>query len=574
VGFGHTLLRDSLDSKGEHQPRTLDGQVWITADARIDGRAELISALRATGRQLETEATAAELILHAYGAFGDAFLQHLIGDFAFALWDSRTATLLCARDHFGVRPFFYAKTGSAFVFGTDLDALLEHPSIATRLDEEAIGDFLLFGACQNSESSIYRDIKRLPAASRLCVTQEALSISRYWGLPQRDEIRYTDYIEYVDQFRDIFSKAVNERAETLRVAIELSGGMDSSSIAATLATDKQTAARTVTAYTINNEGLVPDDREAYYASIVASHLGIPIVEQASRNYALFERFDQPALVTAEPAAYSLLAAQHDTFSQIVASGTRVLLTGQGGDAVFGGASPSPRGYWRPAYALQRLVEIYGHIRHTGTLRGLGLRSALMTALGRSEWHPDFPDWIDADFAKRTHLHDRWQTGWKIIDDAVGSHCQLAVPWLSSVFENYETLKMPLVVRYPFFDVRLVDFLIHTPNYINSGKKIVRDAMRGKLPEAVRARPKTYLSGDHVRARFRLGKIAIPMESRLTLVRNDYVDFERYTQAFSGYLGGDGSNSTWTSYYMLSPIALNLWLTQRASRKTQGATYED
>jgi len=565
VAFGHALLRVSGEVEGERQPCTLDGHIWVTADARIDGRAELTNTLRAAGCRLAPGTSHAQLILHAYAVLGDKFLQHLVGDFAFALWDSRTATVICARDHFGVRPFFYAKSGSTFVFGSDLDAVLEYPSVSTRLDELAIGDFLLFSTSQDPERSVYRDVRRLPAASQIHLTREAFRVSRYWEIPQPNEVRYRDYAECVERFEEVFSSAVNDRAPSSAVAIELSGGMDSTSIGAALARDKRGAGRAVTAYTNSCGSLVPEDREAEYARMVASHLGMPIVEQAGDKYALFERYEQPVLVTQEPSAIALLAAQYDTFSRIAKSGARVLLTGQGGDAVLGGASPgSSESRW-PAYALQRLVEMYRHVRLTGTLRGSGLRSALLAALGRSPSSlPDFPDWIDADFARRTDLHDRWQTRWKIMGAGIGIERELGIPWLASVFESYEVLRMPLVVRHPFFDLRLVDFLVHLPHHMTFGKRILRDAMRGKLPEEILRRPKTGLLGDHVRARFTGGRISIPMERGLTLVEGNYVNRDRYQQAFARYLGGEGSKSTWMSYHMVNPIALNNWLVQRAN----------
>ena len=98
VGFGHAMLRISPESKQEHQPFTLDGQVWIAADARIDGRLELIAKLRSAGFEVQQDAPDVELILHSYSAFGESFLDHLIGDFAFALWDGRNAALAdCVR---------------------------------------------------------------------------------------------------------------------------------------------------------------------------------------------------------------------------------------------------------------------------------------------------------------------------------------------------------------------------------------------------------------------------------------------------------------------------------------------
>src|ERR1051325_888452 len=145
VGFGHAMLRTTWEAKTERQPLTLDGKIWLTADARIDGRAELIAELEAKLRrkiepvELHGQASRltddsyhsngydsvartpndAELILFAYEAWGEDCVKHLIGDFAFAIWDSRHRRLFCARDHFGVKQFYYAQVGGAFIFRSE-----------------------------------------------------------------------------------------------------------------------------------------------------------------------------------------------------------------------------------------------------------------------------------------------------------------------------------------------------------------------------------------------------------------------------------------------------------------------
>ena len=108
IGLGHALLRTTFESQQERGPFSLDGQVRITADARVDRRPELIRELRAKGRQLADDAPDSELILHAYHVWGDACLDHLTGDFAFGIWDGRVGRVLCARDQIGIVPFYYA----------------------------------------------------------------------------------------------------------------------------------------------------------------------------------------------------------------------------------------------------------------------------------------------------------------------------------------------------------------------------------------------------------------------------------------------------------------------------------
>jgi asparagine synthase (glutamine-hydrolysing) len=141
VGLGHTALWTTFESERERQPSSLDGQVWITADARVDDRAGLIPQLESQGRTNLAEATDSELILHAYHAWGESCVEHLIGDFAFAIWDGRERHLFCARDHLGVKPFYYAQLGDSVIFSNTLDCIRQHPAVSDKLNEAAIGDF-------------------------------------------------------------------------------------------------------------------------------------------------------------------------------------------------------------------------------------------------------------------------------------------------------------------------------------------------------------------------------------------------------------------------------------------------
>src|SRR5438552_13183588 len=153
VGFGHTLLRTTFESEHEHQPFTLDGRVWIVADARVDAQADLIAKLASRGEEVERGVPDVELLLRAYLAWGEDCVDHLLGDFAFAIWDGPKRRLFCARDHLGVKPFFYAASSSCVILSNTLNALRLHPSVSDALNELAIGDFLLFDFNQDAATT-------------------------------------------------------------------------------------------------------------------------------------------------------------------------------------------------------------------------------------------------------------------------------------------------------------------------------------------------------------------------------------------------------------------------------------
>ena len=565
VGLGHAMLRIPGESQDARQPCTLDGQAWITADARIDGRAELVRSLRAAGNDARNDAGDAELILRTYETFGESFLDRIIGDFAFALWDGRRETLICARDHFGVRPFFYARTDRLFLFASDIDAILTHPAVTSRLDDEAIGDFMLFSVLQGRESTAYLDVRRLPGANCLCLVSGALRMRKYWAFPIRTETQFRRDSDLIEEFRDIFRVAVSDRSRADHVAMELSGGIDSTSIAAVVAPVAKLPGGSVRAFTRTCDDLLPDDREGQFARLAASYLSIPLSLHSVEPYALFERSDDPRMGTAEPWSSCMQSADRYEFNaQVVNCGARILLSGQGGDGVFNCANTYYPRLLRQGRIVRLLRELYRHVYYTGSLAGTGLRSALLGSFLRSDWRPVFPKYLNEDFVRHTDLKERWKVGWRTIHSSVGICSQLQAPVVAAVFSDYEALRMPLAARHPFFDLRVVEFLLGLPSYLRSGKRIMREAFRGILPEPILTRPKTPLAGDHLRVKFATGRLGISMESNLSLVGERYVDVNRYLQYFEEYMRGEGMESTYSSMYVANPVSLNVWLSQRAA----------
>src|ERR1700736_6445555 len=237
VGFAHALLDTSLDIQGggaaDKQPCSIDGRVWIVADARIDALTQLNEELRSSGITVPVGASDAEIILLAYQAWGKDCVHHLIGDFAFAIWDGPGKQLFCARDQFGVKPFYYADLTGSLVFSNTLNCLRLHPEVSSRLNDLAISDYLLFGGNQDSGTTSFEQIQRLPPGHLLIRTEGEFHVSRYWTLQQTAEIHYKKREDYVENFRSLLRMAVQDRLPRGPVAVFLSGGLDSSTVAAT-----------------------------------------------------------------------------------------------------------------------------------------------------------------------------------------------------------------------------------------------------------------------------------------------------------------------------------------------------
>jgi asparagine synthase (glutamine-hydrolysing) len=563
MGFGHCLLR-TCASENNRQPFSLDGRVWIAADASLDARVDLCRDLEAHGRRGIAGADAATLIAHAYAEWGEDCVDHLLGDFAFGIWDAPRHTLLCARDHLGVKPFYYAQSGGCLVFSNTLNCVRQHPAVSSQLNDHAIGDFLLFGYNQNPATTTFADIQRLPAGHVLTWRPGSLRVRRYWTLPADIPPNAHRADDYVGEFRARWRTAVEDRLRGDRVGVLMSGGLDSTSVAVTAQACRSSAAQAgeVSAYTLFYERLIPD-RERHYAGLVAASLGIPIHYLAADAYGLFERIDEAACQTPEPSDNPLPAMTADLIGD-VASRCRVALTGEGGDAALAGPTAAEFANLLRTGRLRTWTRnVFRCVVH-GQRPPLGIRSALRQWTRNGQSRPAYPAWIAPDFAARIDLAGRWKT---LTDETAsphlvrpGAHRTLGSPFWPYLFETYDpgVTSFPLQVRHPFFDVRLLTYLLTVPPvpwFVN--KTLLREAMHGSAPEPVRRRRKKPLLPDPVSVRLR--QPAARWLNRFDAAPEllQYVDLSKVPRVAGLPHQVDQYRSAW--HELTRPLSLNYWL---------------
>ncbi len=529
VGFGHTMLRTTFEAEHEHQPFSLDGQTWIVADARIDGRQDLIRELKSSGVLLRLSsptgrgaggegcsqttfeasrqdhrleaATDAELILRAYQVWGEDCVYHLLGDFAFAIWDGKRRSLFCARDHFGVKLLYFAQVGNVFLFSNTLNCLRLHPAISRYLNELAIGDFLLFGSNQDKATTTFADIQRIPPAHALTVFPRGVRLKRYWTLPIKEQKRYRDEKDCVDQFKFLLGEAVQDRLRTRSIGVYMSGGLDSTTLAATtkLLLSDDSSPFDLRAYTVVYDWLIPD-QERYYSGLVARSLDIPIHYLAADDYPIFGHWNRPDLLRPEPLEEPYLTSSHD-LNSLVASHSRVVLYGEDGDTILHPASVADMLKVMPF--RQVATDVIQHILSYGRRPplGLGIKARWNRWTGKS-WTPSYPSWLDPHFEARNGLRERWEklsspkSNRKVVRPKV--YEGLSLPLWQTVLEQLDpgVSGFPLEVRLPFLDLRLLDFALALPPLPwCMDKELLRLAMQNTLPKPVRLRPKTALQED-------------------------------------------------------------------------------
>jgi asparagine synthase (glutamine-hydrolysing) len=536
--------------------QTLDGRVWLVADARIDGRAELVRELRGRGRQVKDDAPHGELILHCYAVFGERLVEHLVGDFAFALWDDDARQLLLVRDHFGIRPLYYTRMAGQFLFASDIDGLLAAPGVNRALDEDRLAEFLMLGTQIDTAKTVFSHIALLPPASIMRVTAQDVTIQGWWKLQRGRDIRYSRREDYVEHFLEVFRAAVIDRLPDGPVALQLSAGMDSTSIAAVAVEELRARGHTAIGYHHTTRSLIPEDDEAGPAQEVADMLDIEMLCLDLGDTPLFAEPLDRARGTAQPLSSPHLAVHGRTLQLIGRAGARVIFSGFMGDAAMGGNPYYFSDLLRQGRWIRFAREAGHHWNLAHSLRGMGLRSVIRRKVAPPAWKPAMPDWIRASPILQTRLEETWNRFWYQHENALGSIAQFQMPWIGQQFTATEILPAPIVARYPYMDLRLIEFLTGIPSCLVARKAILRDAMAGRLPASVLLRPKFGAAGDITRTMVTNGIMAFDIAS---ISWPEQILPRRFVSAWERFRRGSGSDSTWASWLLLQAIALTLWL---------------
>ena len=226
VALGHQILYTTQESLHESLPFEEDGLI-ITADARIDNRNDLSKKLKLQNVEHIPDSY---FILKSYQKWGEKCPEELLGDFAFAIWDKNHGNLFCARDHMGVKPFYYFLSDELFCFATEMKALYAIPEITFKLNELKLAYYLMRS---NTDKNItfYKDVLFLNKAHSLTINNDNDNLKKFWEIDPEYKIIMNSEEDYIQSFLNIFTEAVKCRLRSaFPIGFELSGGLDSSSV--------------------------------------------------------------------------------------------------------------------------------------------------------------------------------------------------------------------------------------------------------------------------------------------------------------------------------------------------------
>ena len=518
VALGHRLLKITAEDEQDAQPlavrslptsqtdTTNDAAIWLVADARIDNRSELAAELALKASEAAAMADSA-FILRAWLRWGQECVEHLVGSFAFALWDARAERFFLVRDHAGDRPLYYRKTSDFFAFATTARAVRACPGVSSELDERQLARDLI-GLPPEFSRTRFREVQAIAPGHCLVVGRNHASQRRYWQIDSLRPVRFARDVEYVEAFLEIFDEAVRCRLRTTGgVATELSAGLDSGAVAATAARLMAESGGSIAAYTAvpcaEFSGIVPPgligDEGPYAAEVAAlypnmRHIlvdasGSDMLREMSRIFPLLDLPHAAALNN----VWGNLILDH-----AAASGVKVMLSGALGNFAFSYLGEDLlHTTFRSGHWLATLGQAW-RLRRRGI--SSGRNAASLTIFGVLPWRlrrrvdplirAVKVDWsaIRADRARELDTVDQFRR--YLFTHTSGLPRLMATNFQQNQYGDYNAATSAgwgIEARDPTADKRVFEFCAAIPQeqFVAGGvgRSLARRAMRGRLPDA-------------------------------------------------------------------------------------------
>lgn len=553
--FGHRNLAMTPGGIFEDQPLQAEG-LLLTGDIRLDNRAELVNVL-----ETDPNASDEHILLLAYRQWGAFCPDHVLGDFAFAIWDETSQTLFCARDPMGMKPFFYMATPSVFAFASEIRPLRSLGLNQPRLRRTMVRDYLL-ALPGDADATMYEEISKLPPASTLTLARGKQPVLRqYWRLDPFRELPARTDADYLEMFRSVFEEAVRCRLRTASpLGATLSGGLDSSAVVC-VARDLLRGCAPLHTFSLRFPATPECDEGRFIESVreqggLVAH-DVPGDERSPLQEFLstLDHFDEPCLVPNVHLTGML-------FRAVRAHGVRVLLDGHDGDTAISHGDVPQSG----RHALERTFLRLAR----STLQPMETLRRLRKRLERRSRDRVAPHGIlNKAFAVQTGAVERAAGSVRAREEAERAGGRLRhVYLLDSGFPNYASEMLEragttfgVEPRHPFYDIRVLEFCLAMPPALKRRDGLSRYVLRGALdalPAAVRWRPdKTDLTPQFNRAfetvdRDRLDSVIRGDQELLA----PFVDIPKLRECHRLFLETRGSE---VSIQLWTAVTLAFWL---------------
>ena len=578
VGMAYRAFHTNQESRLEIQPLVSPNKHILAWDGRIDNRSELISMLRDDPDEDRTDAA---LVLAGYLKWGLDVLPKIIGDFALSLWDPYTRTLLLARDPIGTRPLFYFLDRDRLVWSSDLAPLIDLAGARIEIDDDYIAGYLT--TAPDPELTPYTNIRAILPGNVAIVRGGQFHLQRYWSLDPQHEIHYKRDEDYEDHFRQLFREAVGCRLRADKtVWAELSGGLDSSSIVCMaddiLGEGGAEAAELETVSYVYDESPTSDERK--FIVCVEEKVGKRGHHLREEEYRALAPCDTEFITV--PSFLHNFARRHLKLCALMREkGSRVLLTGQGGDhLLWSCVEDSPELadllVQFKLFRLHRRLRSWAQARRRSYLdllwKGAVLPGLPRRARATCSGNREMPPWYDPEFAARMKFRERLLSppdcfGYRLPSRKAQSSMFLrAVSFVSAGFyRDWGCIE----VAYPYLHRPLVEFLQAIPfdQLLRPGetRSLHRRALRSLLPEKIARRkgkrgPDEALYRALIREWPRLSKLF----ANASICARGYADPRSLQEALNrGRYGQERFSGL-----LMRTITLELWLRSLEERSSR------
>lgn len=575
VALGHQHFWVTPEEHGERQPLVAKDGLAITFDGRLDNRQYLLHLLQPRCAE-PVRLSDATLVAHAYRRWGEMCPEHLLGDFSFALWDAQKHHLFLVRDALGGRELHYFTNEKWLVAASEIQQVLAHPAVCRMLNEGKVAEYLA-GVWLDTQETFYTGVQACPPGHTLTVTTGNIGRHQYWMLDPEKRLHLRDDREYATRFRSLLTEAVGCRLRTTGpLAVSLSGGLDSTSIAvvaASMLAGSPAQQRRLISISYVFDELHSCDERTYIESVVLRADLDPTYLVCDRCWTLrdVDRWPtSPNSVTGDAFAWlplKVLQAAQNT-------GCRVLLNGHFGDALFAGGR-----FWAADMLreLQFRSTVVGGLRNRGLsryrhdLRSNGL--ALMAPAGMLDIYNQLRpptkapmSIISRSFAAHSALEDRLRQHNRLrrdvpLDRSLRWRSLADTPWPQAIALAREFGHQNQVeIAMPWWDRRLVEFAMAVPAYqlgqFGQTRWVQRNAMDGLLPNSVRSRStKTTFQTLFEKGLLEQERATVArLLSNPQIVQRGYVEAEQLTQE-----KGASEARRKTLYPLWLVLSLELWL---------------
>gem|GEM_PF-6193576 len=501
--MGNLLLKLSPGREQEILPFT-SGRYTICGDIRLDNREEITKKLGGSNRSGENRSDAS-LLLEFFAISGPKVVRLLVGDFAFVIWDAQDQTLFCARDHLGVRPFYYYYRNNIFAFASEKKGILCLPEVNQSLDEDYCLR-LLADLDTPSDRTFFQHIHQIPAAHFMTVTRDGCRKERYWKLEMPPLLKLKDPEDYYEGFREQFETAVEARIHTpFPIGVELSGGLDSAAVLGTasrLILDKNQLHTFSNIAPVDASGRknARDEEEWIDQAIAFNDIRFAHKQQSGGWSNIFEPHDLELEVHGSPMPYSSSWMEPIRHSMEDA-GIRIALSGYCGDEFI--TNQGENYFYDIFYEKDYRAFIKACMAEQIPL--MPIKMLFRKTLPSFGLNP-FPRDKKREVARCSVMQDK-QLEDQLLKTSLRtefpksitrSHKQMIIEIISrpSVSYRFESeagyaIRHRVETRYPLADIRLLRYFLSVPAKLigeaGMNRAFFRHAMKGLIPDPIRWR---------------------------------------------------------------------------------------